>query len=304
MANNKFTQEYLERLGMEEYEPGKYRHKKPVQRGLENALKQSEPKNVILGIGENAIVKGLKETKNPDFSNDLNEEQKEKLKDLDYQKWFGKNGILKRLERGHNRIVDQIKPMSLPVFDSNFKSSIDTVREEYSKNPMGFMTLQQPGIIIRNPVKEIHIPYKVINNVDNDVHIFYLPIMGKVRMSQSDKWKTDPNHPDPKKRARKPVTKYRNIKSNISAIAKEVGFVLPKENFEVIFNIEMPESWSKIKRKELAGTKHLTKPDLDNCLGSLMDWLLPEGDQHVWHCRGLRKLWSETNSIQITIWHQ
>ena len=38
------------------------------------------------------------------------------------------------------------------------------------------------------------------------------------RMTKSDKWKTNPNHPDPLKRQRVPVTKYFAFKNKIQSL--------------------------------------------------------------------------------------
>src|SRR5690242_5545197 len=89
--------------------------------------------------------------------------------------------------------------------------------------------------------------------------------VGKVRMTQSDKWKK-----------RKCVVAYRAYHDEL----RELGVTLEPGD-EVHFHIQMPLSWSLKKREAMHGMPHDQKPDLDNLLGGLLDGVLEE-DKTFW----------------------
>lgn len=120
--------------------------------------------------------------------------------------------------------------------------------------------------------------------------------MGAPRMTQSDRWKTDPNHPNPKKRQRDVVTRYFNFKNLISLQCNVLGFIMPN-CIDVLFLIPMPKSWSKKKKEKLNGMPHKSKPDTDNIVKGLMDALKKE-DSDVWKIKS-EKRWAYKGSIII-----
>jgi len=63
------------------------------------------------------------------------------------------------------------------------------------------------------------------------LYIFVIDPIPAPRMSQSDKWKTDPNHPDPKKRQRKPVENYFRFKNRLVSLCKVSGYKLTKISY-------------------------------------------------------------------------
>ena len=120
--------------------------------------------------------------------------------------------------------------------------------------------------------------------------------MGKPRMTQSDKWKTDPNHPDPNKRKREVVHRYHQLQNIIREQADKLGFVL-KKTFEAVFFVPIPESFSGKKKKELVGMPCEERPDIDNYVKFFLDTMAKE-DKSVWYIKA-EKRWAYYGSIII-----
>lgn len=114
---------------------------------------------------------------------------------------------------------------------------------------------------------------------------FDITPIGKPRMSQSDRW------------AHRPVVDaYYAFKDELNLKANLKRFSLP-DQFEVVFHLPMPPSWSQKKRTQMEGRPHQQKPDLDNCVKSLLDCLKPD-DSTVWDIQA-RKLWAQEGRIVI-----
>lgn len=115
---------------------------------------------------------------------------------------------------------------------------------------------------------------------------YYFPVdpVGKVRMTQSDKWKVRPA-----------VDRYRAYADRL----RELGCNL-HDGDEITFWIKMPESWSNKKKLSMVGLAHRSKPDLDNLLGALMDAVSPDGDSHYAVFGEIRKYWGDEGAISIT----
>lgn len=120
---------------------------------------------------------------------------------------------------------------------------------------------------------------------------YHGPFVGKPRMTQRDKWKPRPV-----------VERYWNIKDLMILQAKQQKFSLG-ERFEITVSLPMPKSWSKKKKKTMAGTPHRQKPDIDNILKSIMDILLPE-DSSVYNIL-INKEWGAVDESEyiIRIWN-
>lgn len=127
-------------------------------------------------------------------------------------------------------------------------------------------------------------------------YIFDVVPMGAVRMSRSDVWKTNPNHPDPLKRQRKAVTQYFAFKNALTLQAKILQFTL-KDYLDALYCIPMPDSWSKKKKEQMNGMPCLTKPDTDNITKAIKDALLKD-DSGVWWEKA-EKRWAYVGSIII-----
>jgi len=128
-------------------------------------------------------------------------------------------------------------------------------------------------------------------------YLFDIIPVGAPRMTQSDKWKTDTNHPDPAKRKRAPVEQYHQFKTLLTLQANLQRFKLGNY-FEVVFFIPMPDSWSDKKKEKNNGMPCESKPDVDNLVKSLMDTLKKDGDAGVWKVTS-EKRWAYFGSILI-----
>lgn len=116
------------------------------------------------------------------------------------------------------------------------------------------------------------------------------------RMSQSDKWKLDPNALDPKMRQRPCVTRYFEWRGNFIPMCKEAGYDLTPV-LDVLFVVPFPKSYNKKKRERLFNTEHQLRPDRDNFLKSVQD-SFDVDDGFVWDGR-TTKVWGEVGQIII-----
>ena len=135
----------------------------------------------------------------------------------------------------------------------------------------------------------------VLNNESKYFAIDVIP-MGAVRMTQSDKWKTNPNHTDPKKRQRKPVQEYFKFKDSVVTQSNAIGYII-KDAIDVVFFIPMPHTWSEKKKKQYVGMPHKQKPDTDNILKGFCD-ALTKDDSTIWSMSA-KKYWAYKGSILI-----
>lgn len=108
----------------------------------------------------------------------------------------------------------------------------------------------------------------------------------KPRMTRADKWSKRPA-----------VEKYWSFKDKLCLAANLAGFELG-ESFRVVFQIPMPDGWSRTKRQRMVGKPHQVRPDTDNLTKAVMDSLLPDGDARVWHVDA-KKVWGITGAIMI-----
>jgi len=127
-------------------------------------------------------------------------------------------------------------------------------------------------------------------------YLFDVIPVGAVRMTQSDRWKTNPNHPDPKKRQRKAVTQYFNFKNTILWQAKEMNFELG-QCFDAVYLLPMPDSWSGKKKERMNGMPCEVKPDTDNITKGIKD-ALRKNDSDIWYEKA-EKRWAYKGSIII-----
>lgn len=118
------------------------------------------------------------------------------------------------------------------------------------------------------------------------------------RMTQSDKWKTNPNHIDERKRQRKSVTQYWNFKNTLITQCEKMNFQLGKW-FEVVYFLPMPDTWSEKKKDKMNGLPHETTPDTDNCTKSIKD-SLRKNDSDIWWERA-EKRWAYKGSVLIYV---
>ena len=115
-----------------------------------------------------------------------------------------------------------------------------------------------------------------------DMFIYIGDMMGKPRMTKSDRWKKRPC-----------VLRYWQIKDELN---RQIGDFKLGETFYVQFQIQMPKSWSKKKKEEMLGKPHKQKPDNSNLTKSLEDMILKD-DSCVWYTIP-NKIWgTETKAI-------
>lgn len=119
------------------------------------------------------------------------------------------------------------------------------------------------------------------------IYIFDVVPVGAVRMTQSDKWKTNPNHPEPKKRQRLEVTKYFKFKDSVREQAQKMNYKLG-DTLEIIFCVPMPQSWSEKKKERMNKLPVKTRPDADNYVKAFMDSLAKE-DGNVWFIKAEKR---------------
>ena len=132
-----------------------------------------------------------------------------------------------------------------------------------------------------------------------EFYLFDVVPVGAPRMTQSDKWKSDPNHSDPKRRKRATVQNYHEFKDAIKAQAGKMSFELG-DYFDVVFFLSMPASWSNKKKERENGLPCRVKPDFDNLVKCIGDTFRPENDSAIWKC-GTEKRWAYKSSILIYV---
>ena len=137
---------------------------------------------------------------------------------------------------------------------------------------------------------------RFVIDTSRDYYLFDVIPMGAVRMTQSDRWKTNPNHTDPRKRQRKAVASYFAFKTILKLQANLMEYKMG-DTLDAIYFIPMPDSWSAKKKDKSNGMPCHSKPDLDNITKAVKDCLLDE-DSNVWWERA-EKYWSYKGSILI-----
>ena len=120
------------------------------------------------------------------------------------------------------------------------------------------------------------------------VHRLNITPCPKPRMTKADRW-----------RKRQSVLKFFAFRDAVRQY-KESKVVLQSayhpnnlefESFEIEFHVPMPKSWSKKKRKDMAGSPHQQRPDLDNYLKAWKDSVFEE-DSVVWRVKA-SKVWTD-----------
>lgn len=156
---------------------------------------------------------------------------------------------------------------------------------------------------IQNSLGQTHYNDGSCNSIATDKYVldhtrrFYLfdvVPMGAVRMTQSDRWKKDPNHVDPRKRQRSAVGKYFAFKNLLQLQANQMKFEMG-QTLDAVYLIPMPNSWSAKKKEKMNGTPCLTKPDTDNITKAVKD-ALRKDDGDIWWERA-EKRWAYKGSI-------
>lgn len=116
------------------------------------------------------------------------------------------------------------------------------------------------------------------------VKVYPVTPVPKPRMTQSDTWKKRPS-----------VMRYRAFCDECRLLNVQI----PDSGAHVVFNVPMPKSWPKKKKREMLGQPHQQTPDVDNLQKALMDAVMKD-DSCVWNIQ-TTKLWAETGSIEIKL---
>lgn len=127
-------------------------------------------------------------------------------------------------------------------------------------------------------------------------YLFDVVPVSAPRMTQSDRWKTNPNHPDPRKRQRPAVQAYFKYKNELVRQANILGFEM-SSTLDVVFIVPMPNSWSDKKKSRMNGMPCQTKPDTDNYIKAIKDTFC-KNDSHVWKVIA-EKRWGFKGSVLI-----
>ena len=135
-----------------------------------------------------------------------------------------------------------------------------------------------------------------IIDTTKDYYLFDVIAMGAVRMTQSDKWKTNPNHPNPKYRQRKAVAEYFKFKTTIEYQKLSMKYELGN-TLDILFAIPMPDTWSEKKKKAMNGKPCLVKPDIDNLVKAFVD-ACKKNDSDVWWVKA-EKRWARLGSVVV-----
>tara|TARA_R110001599_G_scaffold130235_4_gene305325 strand:+ start:77 stop:574 length:498 start_codon:yes stop_codon:yes gene_type:complete len=116
------------------------------------------------------------------------------------------------------------------------------------------------------------------------------------RMTQSDRWKVNPEHPDINKRQRPSVTRYFNYRDVLKLQANSMNFKMI-DVLDVLFLIPMPKSWSNKKKAAMNALPCKVKPDTDNLTKAIKDTFCKE-DSHIWR-ETAEKRWSYCGAVII-----
>ncbi len=183
--------------------------------------------------------------------------------------------------------VGQWETRSLKDMLPKYAEDVVKAEKERAANP------NKPHFHYESP--RMNLPNK-LREVIHPKFIFDLAPCPAPRMSRSDKWKTDPDHPDPKKRQRPIVTRYFKFRDDFRELCRQQGFELD-ETIRALFIIPFPESFTNKKMKQLMGQPHKQRPDCDNYLKSILDSFNVD-DGYVWDGRTV-KIWGDKGQIII-----
>jgi Holliday junction resolvase RusA-like endonuclease len=138
------------------------------------------------------------------------------------------------------------------------------------------------------------LPYDIDNK--RKFYLFDIVPVSAPRMTQSDRWKTNPEHPDINKRQRPAVTRYFAYKKLLLIQAKQMNYEI-KAVIDLLFIIPMPNSWSKKKKERMNGLPCKVKPDTDNLTKAVKDTFC-KNDSHIWK-ETAEKRWGYKGSLII-----
>ena len=108
--------------------------------------------------------------------------------------------------------------------------------------------------------------------------------VAKPRMTRQDKWIQRPK-----------VVKYRGYADRVRLFCKgRCG-----GRIRMVFYMPLPNSYSKKKKAEMAGTPHLGTPDCDNMIKGVCDALMGD-DRGIWYIEAA-KYWEDAEGPRTVI---
>lgn len=117
--------------------------------------------------------------------------------------------------------------------------------------------------------------------------IINIPPCPKPRMTRRDKWSNTRT---------KQASKYFKWKDLFVLLCKQNDFAPTNTLPNIRFEFEPAKSASKARRAYLIGKPHEFKPDIDNCLKSILDSIF-NNDQKVHQIGTMNKVWAEKSRI-------
>lgn len=80
-------------------------------------------------------------------------------------------------------------------------------------------------------------------------------------------------------RQRRYLIEQYNVSNEIEQYAKEIGFIMPEDDFMLLALMPMPKSWTKKKKLSMSYQLHKQKPDADNIFKKLSDAMFKKDTQ-------------------------
>lgn len=115
-------------------------------------------------------------------------------------------------------------------------------------------------------------------------HELLIDPVPRPRMTRKDKWANRPC-----------VQRYFAFRDLVRLMGPKEEDV--PDELMMTFYVPMPKSWSKKKKRLMAGKPHRQKPDIDNFVKGLLDALLDE-DKRIYRVDAA-KYWSYTGSVVL-----
>jgi len=180
------------------------------------------------------------------------------------------------------------------------KTEVDALLKRIEEKRKRMPSAVVEAVEVRRPIKEKkkdHPPKEKpagSSNITVTIHIDPRPAP---RMTQRDRWYTDPDHKDPKKRQRLCVTRYAQYKKTVVAACAKAGWELGPV-LSATFHIAMPDGWSRKKKEAMRGQLHRQRPDVDNLCKGIMDSFGAD-DGHVASLVVIKR-WADEGSIVLS----
>lgn len=132
-----------------------------------------------------------------------------------------------------------------------------------------------------------------------------IELKSKPRMTKRDRFLSSVNFYSKNEKLmkrHKKLREYWDCKTELIHLFKENN--IEYNNWDSLNNIDfviqMPKSWTKKKKKLLLNQKHQQKPDLNNLVKALEDFLF-EDDAKISSYNNVNKIWGETHKLILYV---